>query len=69
MEVVNPSMMMSRLDLVVLDSAVAVIDFPSTPLGFLEYWGIYRVKRRDTSPTYLLFLTLFLLFWTLVCMI
>ena len=47
MEVVNPSVMVSRLDLVVLDSAAAGIDFSSTPLGFLEYWGIYRAKRRS----------------------
>ena len=47
MEVVNPSVMVSRLDLVVLASAAARIDFLSTPLGFLEYWGIYRAKKRS----------------------
>ena len=31
MEVVNPSMMVSRLDLVVLDSAAAGIDFRQLP--------------------------------------
>ena len=40
MEVVNPSMMVSRLDLVVLDSAAAGIDFRRLPsvsriLGYL----------------------------------
>ena len=50
MEVVSPSMMVSRLDLVVLDSAAAGIDFLSTPLGFLEYWSIYRAKRRCGRP-------------------
>ena len=29
----------------------------------------FKLGRVDTSPTYLLFLTLFLLFWTLICMI
>ena len=31
MEVVNPSVMMSRLDLVVIDSAAAEIDFRPLP--------------------------------------
>src|SRR3954466_28651 len=38
--------MVSRLDLVVLDSSAAGY-ISSTPLGFLEYWGIYRAKRRS----------------------
>ena len=38
MEVVNPSVMVSRLDLAVLDTTAARIDFSSTPVGFLEYW-------------------------------
>ena len=29
----------------------------------------FKLGGVDTSPTYLLFLTLFLLFWTLICMI
>ena len=43
----TPSEMVSRLDLVVLDSAAAWINISSTPLGFWEYWGIYRAKRRS----------------------
>ena len=34
MEVMNPSVMVSSLDLVVLDSAAAVIDFRRLPKGF-----------------------------------
>ena len=45
MEVVNPSMMVSRLDLVVLDCG-GWMNISLTPLGFLEYLGIYRAKRR-----------------------
>ena len=39
MEVVNPSVMVSRLDLVVLDTAVAGIDFVDSPRvsGILGY--------------------------------
>ena len=39
MEVVNPSMTVSRLDLVVLDSAVTGIDFRDSPRvsGILGY--------------------------------
>ena len=37
MEVVNPSVMVSRLDLVALDSAAAGIDFHRLPKGF---WNI-----------------------------
>ena len=29
----------------------------------------FKLGGVDTSPMYLLFLTLFLLFWTLICMI
>src|SRR4051812_48816245 len=39
--------MVSRLDLVVLDSAVDGSIFRRTPLWFLEHWGIYRAKRRS----------------------
>src|SRR5215216_2099225 len=50
MKMMNPSVMVSRLDLVVLELAAAGIDFSSTPLGFLEYWGIYRAKRWCGRP-------------------
>ena len=33
------------------------------------HWWVVPTQGPDTSPTYLLFLTLFLLFWTLICMI
>ena len=46
MDMVKPPEMVSRLDLLVLELAMAGIDFRRLPLGFLEYWGIYRVKRR-----------------------
>ena len=42
----TPSEMVSRLDLVVLDSVAAgwyFVDF----LGFWYFWGIYRAKRRS----------------------
>ena len=38
----TPSEMVSRLDLVVLDSVVV----SWTLLGFLKYWGIYRANSR-----------------------
>ena len=41
----EPLPMVSRLYLVFLELAAAGIDFLSTPLGFMEYWGIYRAKR------------------------
>ena len=40
----TPSEMVSRLDLVVLEGGW--MNISSTPLGFLEYLGIYRSKRR-----------------------
>ena len=47
MEVVNPSMTVSRLDLVVLDSAVAGIDFRRLPEGL---WNIVVfIERRGSS--------------------
>ena len=46
MEVVNPSMMVSRLDLGGSGLCGDWINISSTPLGFLEYLGIYRAKRR-----------------------
>ena len=44
MDMMHPSEMVSRLDLVVLELAAA--GFSLTSLGFLEHWGIYRAKRR-----------------------
>ena len=35
----------------------------------VTYESIHAIRRRDTSPTYLLFQTLLPLFWTLTCMI
>ena len=35
----------------------------------VQLFGLPNEDAVDTSPTYLLFLTLFLLFWTLICMI
>ena len=46
MEVVNPSMTVSRLDLAGSGHCCGWINILSTPLGFLEYLGIYRAKRR-----------------------
>ena len=45
MEVVNPSMTVSRLDLGGSGLCGGWMNILSTPLGFLEYWGIYRAKR------------------------
>ena len=36
MDMMNPSVMVSRLDLVVLDAVVAEIDFRRLPYGFLN---------------------------------
>ena len=46
MEVVNPSMTVSRLDLGVSGLYGGWINISLTPLGFLEYLGIYRANRR-----------------------
>ena len=46
MEVVNPSMTVSRLDLGGSGLCGGWINISLTPLGFLEYLGIYREKRR-----------------------
>ena len=46
MEEVNPSMTVSRLDLGGSGLCGGWINISSTPLGFLEYCGIYRAKRR-----------------------
>ena len=46
MDMMNPSVMVSRLDLVVLELAVAGIDFRRLPYGFWNIGGIYRVRRR-----------------------
>ena len=45
LRVMNPSVMVPRLDLVVLELAAAGSIFRRL-LGFWEYWGIYRAKRR-----------------------
>ena len=45
MEVVNPSMMVSRLDLVVLDYTAAGIRFLAPVLIIRGYIGIYRRKE------------------------
>ena len=44
MEVVNPSLVVSRLDLVVLDSAAAGIDFRRLPQGFWNI-GVFKMKE------------------------
>ena len=49
MEVVNPSMTVSRLDLGRSRLCGGWMNISSTPLGFLEYWGIYRAKRRSVG--------------------
>ena len=46
MEVVNPSMMVSRLS-GVSGLCGGWMNISSTPLGFWEYLGIYRAKRRS----------------------
>ena len=46
MEVVNPSMTVSRLDLGGSGLCGGWINISSTPLGFLKYLGIYRAKRQ-----------------------
>ena len=45
MEVVNSSMTVYRLDLGGSGLYGGWMNISSTPLGFLEYWGIYRAKR------------------------
>ena len=45
MDVVNPSMTVSRLDLGRSRLCGGWMNISSTPLGFLEYWSIYRAKR------------------------
>ena len=50
MEVVNPSVMVSRLEFGGSGLCGGWNWFSSTPLGFLEYWGIYRAKRRCGRP-------------------
>ena len=47
MEVVNPSVMVSRLDLVVLDSAAAGIDFRQLLWGFWNS-GVF-IKQRGSA--------------------
>ena len=47
MEVVNPSVMVSRLDLVVPDSAAAGIDFHQLAQGF---WNIGVFIEKSGSP-------------------
>ena len=46
MRMMNPYVMVSRLGLVVSGTCGSWNCFSLTPLGFLEYWGIYRAKRR-----------------------
>ena len=50
MEVVNPSMMVSRLDLVVLDSVAAGIDFRRPPQGFRNI-VVFIEKRGGSGGT------------------
>ena len=50
MEVVNPSVMVSRLDLVVLDSAAAGIDFRRLPYGFWNN-GVFIEERGGPGGT------------------
>ena len=50
MEVVNPSVMVSRLDLVVLDSAAAGIDFCRLPQGFWNI-GVFIEQRGGLGGT------------------
>ena len=48
MEVVNPSVMVSRLDLVVLNSAAAGIDFHRLPQGFWNI-GVFIEQRGGSG--------------------
>ena len=50
MKVVNPSMMVSRLDLVVLELAVAEIDFRRLPGGFWNI-GVFIEQRGGPGGT------------------
>ena len=50
MEVVNPSMTVSRLDLVVLDSAAAGIYFRRLPKGFWNI-GVFIEQRGGSGGT------------------
>ena len=50
MEVVNPSVMVSRLDLVVLDSAASGIDFLRLPYGFWNI-GVFIHQRGGLGGT------------------
>ena len=50
MEVVNPSVMVSRLDLVVLDPAVARTDFRRLPYGFWNI-GVFIEQRGGPGGT------------------
>ena len=50
MEVVNPSVMVSRFDLVVLDSAMAGIDFCRLPYGFWNI-GVFIEQRGGSGGT------------------
>ena len=50
MRMMNPSVMVSRLDLAVLELMAAGIVFRRLPLGFLEYLGINRAKRWCGRP-------------------
>ena len=43
MEVLNPSVITPRCS----GLCGGWMNISSTPLGFLEYWGIYRAKRRS----------------------
>ena len=51
MEVVNPSVMVSRLDLVFLDSAAAGIDFCRLPQGFWNI-GVFIEQRCVMTHKY-----------------
>ena len=50
MRMMNPFVMVSRLGYVVSGTCGGWNCFSSTLLGFLEYWGIYRAKRRCGRP-------------------
>ena len=47
MDMMNPSVMVSRLDLGGSGLCGGWMNISSTCLGFLEYWGIYRAKRQS----------------------
>ena len=50
MEVVNPSVMVSRLDLVVLDSAAAGMDFRRLPWAFWNIGGFIEQRGGLGAP-------------------